>query len=253
MPIVAQPSNPGKRPFLMFGIGRNAALKINTETVWDVGGLFPWNETWDLGVSSVRIVRNNAADSVAGEGIGSVRLQGLNADGVTKTVIVTLTDTTTNVAGQWKFVQEIAGFSAGDLHVSAGQIDVMYGATTLTITRLDTGMGRSMNGFFEVPQNCEGWLERIYCSVLTGDNATFEVVVRNAFTNVENMIFQFNCDGGHVDIINTFEPLNILLEGNRVEMRAVSSNASGTETFSFVQGKLFHSSIRFQSDLGTPA
>jgi len=154
--------------------GINEDIDAGTEDVCDVGGTYTGQPVLPTqAAEALNIVSSSANDAAAGTGQRTLRIEGLNADGVYTEETVTLTGTTPVVTtSTWVRVLRSFGLTAGSGAVNAGAITIKHNVTTANVFAvIKAGRAQALLAAVTVPASKTGritsWTAQVY-----GLNAT---------------------------------------------------------------------------------
>jgi len=131
---------------VVFLSGKNPQVDAATvpETIWNVGGLYPWS-AWNGGGKTLYVASTSASDTYF------VQLSGLDANYNQITETLTLQGTT-HVATTQDFYRLNSAIYLDGSASNIGNIEVHIGSTTGTIVaRIDAGQGNSSMSIYTVP------------------------------------------------------------------------------------------------------
>ncbi|MCP3937768.1 MAG: hypothetical protein GY708_20645 [Actinomycetia bacterium] len=190
----------GRKPgwSIVSKFGQNSDIDTaNPEDIWHGGGEYTGQP---VGASTVDVAETcelfsaEAADSAAGTGARTVRLQGLDENGDPQSEDVTL-DGTTPVAtvGLWYRVNRLFVLTAGSGEVNAGIITVRHTSTTANVfAQVPAEHGQTLIAATTIPAGHTGYLRRYSASMFDNTN------------NRARMAFWSRPMGGAVRIQRTF-------------------------------------------------
>lgn len=229
-----------RRPIARTVFAHNPSVGNGTETVWGVGGQFPWTTTWDNGVSNnVTIKSDDAEDNGAGTGIRTVCVFGQGGDGREKFTDVTLSGTTSvTLGGTWSFISIMQTVGFGSTGAAVGNVTMHYDDAAV-IRSIVAGDNRSEGAAGRVPAGMEGFIYRFVVFVATGDTATVTLRVRKAggpwitlmHPRIQGAVVIFQEAGN--------EPFFRLDSLEDVEICATSDNASGADVSVLIHFKFY--------------
>ncbi len=144
--------------------GRNLDLDAAVpETIWDKGGSY----VWPSGSEKVKVVSSSVADTAAGTGLRTIRIDGLDANWDLQSETITLNGTTP-VEGDLDFLRVFKqkGLTAGSGGTNAGIITCSGVISSLVFGAMVVGMGNSQLGLYSVPRLTTMELDHIFCTSL---------------------------------------------------------------------------------------
>lgn len=129
--------------------GRNPNVgSFAIETVWEVGGLYPWPER----AERLELVSDSNRDRENGRGARYVQISGLNRryEEIQETVTM---DGTNPTSTQQRFfrLQRVQVLDAGRTRVNEGTIITRGRRTGDVLSQVTAGLGQSQLGIFTVP------------------------------------------------------------------------------------------------------
>lgn len=163
-------------PYMRAGVinGNNPAVSTTYEDVNDVGGTYPLLAA----PAACHVASSSAADTAAGTGARTVRIEGLDAAGAELTVDVALNGTTPVALGTFSHVWRVTCATFGSGALNAGDVTVSITAGAVALVRAVAGQGMSQNTVYRVPA---GFAFSISSFFLNADNGTNTVHWRFCF------------------------------------------------------------------------
>lgn len=152
--------------------GRNDAVSAARETVWVVGGAYPWSTWATPGVLSI------ASDDALDVGV-QVTLEGLDAAGspVSEVLVTDASDGTVPVVGTVTFGRLNSAFVSNGVNMQAGaEITVSRGATA--VAAIGAGPQRDLAAVYSVPVGFTAEVLGVRWSTSKGDEVTCIVRTR---------------------------------------------------------------------------
>jgi hypothetical protein len=207
--------------------GHNLAVGTSEESIWTAGGLFPWDTTWDLGPSVITLASDSASDDAAGIGARVVMVTGQGADGIQKTVSVTMSGTFTQSIGTWSMIYRMIVDDVGDSDTNVGTIQCSYG--TWTVAEIAPTDGQTEMAVYRVPMDQKGYLRRVFASGHGTDRADIALYTREAIGKAWRLRVHFHAGGGAVTQNKIPKGLIYLDPGTWIDLRALGTNSSGSE------------------------
>jgi hypothetical protein len=180
-----------------FGANRVVDTGTVPETVWEVGGLYPYQSTPQLlevfgGV--------NDDEDAAGTGAWTVEVQGLDANwepqtatvvmnGVTPVAIPTLT---------WLRIFRAKVLTAGSTHSNVGAITIRIAGAGATLAQIIATLGQTTMATYTVPAGRTAFVKSFTLSVLfgTGGGGQADVALFVRDNAVANAAFQIKSECG---------------------------------------------------------
>jgi len=190
--------------------GENPAVGTSLESVWDAGGLYPW-DTFAVGGDNLSIVSTLAADSLTGTGARTIRVTGFDASGLELHEDMDM-DGVTPVITTNKFTRvfRVVVTTAGTGKTTAGTITASIGATV--VAQVINGNNQTLMALMGIPSNRTGFL--LFGKASVGKGKTL------------NGRFYMRPVGGVFNVQHTFE----VYQGSyEYPFRAVPMIPSGTD------------------------
>lgn len=183
---------------LVLKFGRNPDIDASVEeTVWEGGGLYPFDTT----AQSLEILSSNAADAAAGTGARTMTVIGLDANYVYKSEVVTLNGTNAvALTGTWIRVHRCSVATAGTGEVNAGTITIRIAGGGATRLVVGVGNGQTLMAVYTIPANTTGYVLRYYGSANAQTTAYVDVkLFTRSSTGVINLKHQQATASGFFD------------------------------------------------------
>lgn len=136
--------------------GRNAAVALNTlEDVWSGSSAYAFPTTARVHA----IVSASANDTAAGTGLRTVLVEGIGADYLPLSEVVTLNGTTSvNTTGSYLRINLLKGLTAGTGTKNAGAITATAATDSTVSARIEAGMNRSESTVFTIASGRTAYL-----------------------------------------------------------------------------------------------
>ena len=214
-------------------IGQNPSVGTSFEDIWDVGGDFVYptsGETWE-------VVSDNAADTSAGTGARIVLISGLDDSFVEQTETVTMNGTTpvVTVRTDWFRINNVFVISSGSGQVNAGTIDIRISGGGTIRSRIRSGRGRTLNGFFTVPAGKTLFGEQL--QVIVPKNQDIIMQCRTLIFGTNTFVLGAPLPLYQNNTITTFKALPTLPEKTDLRFTASSKNETSSVQI-FVESKI---------------
>ncbi|MCP4598974.1 MAG: hypothetical protein GY847_00260 [Proteobacteria bacterium] len=160
--------------------GFNPDVGATRETVWDGGGLYPWNES----AQALTISSDDPADTLLGTGARTATVIGLDSNYAEYSITVELSGTTpVDVVANGMRVSRVkvdtagsGGANAGELYVGFGAVSSGVPASTLAIIR--PGYNQTQMALYTVPAGKVVFLGDYYNNTGKGKDAVVETYIR---------------------------------------------------------------------------
>ncbi len=155
--------------------GHNAAVGTSYETIWIVGGLYPWGswKAWDDATGSVVTLKSTDAADTSVE----VAWEGLGADGelVSGTTTTDAVDGTTGVAVATNLnrLHRAYRVTAG---TSTGSLQLTVGGTV--IAQIETDLAATQLGLYTVPAGYTAYLQSLDIAVDDNSDGLIQLMTR---------------------------------------------------------------------------
>lgn len=201
------------------GFGLNSDVSTVMETIWTVGGQYVYPSI----ALTMSLVSSSAADAASGTGMRTLLLEGLDANRVAISEIVTLNGLTpVTTTKQYLRLNNATGLTAGSGDTNAGTITISNGGTTYSAIQI--GDVRSQNAFYSAPAN-----SAIYASALNFSTAQGKAAEISTWIRPQNGIF---FRAGATYMFQTATQIDLLPpvkapRGSDVEIRGLAT-AAGT-------------------------
>ena len=143
---IARGAIPGAAP--IFLTSNNPVVTVTPETIWKVGGTYPWpNYSTTLSISST-----DADDNIAGTGARLLFIDGLDINYAQISEVVILNGTTSvNTTQDFYRINDAIIISAGSSWSNEGEIDILHNGTI--VSRISELEGESHQAVYTVPAN----------------------------------------------------------------------------------------------------
>lgn len=139
--------------------GSNSSVGTSMETVWDGGGLYPWDEFDNAG--TVTITSSSSQDDVSGNGARQIKIEGLDNDynNISDTLDTNGTGNTTSSL-EFKRIFRAYVVSSGSSDTNVGTISVNRNGTTVAQIRVEggQGLGQTFMSTYTVPVGYTAYL-----------------------------------------------------------------------------------------------
>ena len=168
-------------------LGARAGLDIHTkfgrnpsvappEDIWHGGGTYTGHPDHDADPETLTISSANAADTAAGTGIRTLRLEGLDADWAGQSDVVTLDGTTpVTTTTTWHRMYRAYGVTAGSALSNVGDITVRHTTTTSNVFAvIPAGFGQTQIAAYTLPAHSRGLVVRVKVGVSNSQVSTQE-------------------------------------------------------------------------------
>jgi hypothetical protein len=143
---IARGAIPGAAPVFM--TANNGAVGSTAETIWNVGGLYPWPTT---GVQ-LSFVSDDADDTLGGTGANIVLVEGLDINYDIILEAVTMNGTTpVNTTQDFYRINNVIVINAGTTETNEGTIDITHNGNI--VSRITAGEGQDQQAVYSVPAN----------------------------------------------------------------------------------------------------
>ena len=169
--------------FHVIKFGENLDIDGSMESVWDVGGLYPWSSFASAGTvvlsSSDTEDDEDKGGGVAGTGAHKVVIEGLdsNYNLVTDTLITNGTSTRTSTV---EFLRIFRAYvtEAGTTGTNEGTLTITKGGTTVAQIKTAgsptaTGLGQTFMSVYTVPAGYTGYIYQFNASTAKADGDVF--------------------------------------------------------------------------------
>lgn len=212
----------GDKALVVHKFGFNPAIVDALETIWDSGGLYPWQTS----ASIVSLVSTSADDAFGGAGAQTIKLYGLDADWNMQDEVVELdglTPVTTTKEYLRLFRMTIPPLDSGPGQSDAqGTITASQGGTTRA--QIINGNNQTLMAIYSIPAGYTGLLVHGSTGVGSGKEATVKYFVRplNGVFNLGYLVQLFENNEQRPFII----PQRVN-EKTDIDLRAIST-AAGT-------------------------
>ncbi len=176
---IARGEKPGVSAINKFG--SNPACSTSWETVWDQGGLYPWDTGWSAGSAVMSVSSTSLEDASTGLGAKTIQLQGLSSDMLLQYEMITMNGATPVAStSKYKRLFRMKVVTAGTKCGNVGTIDVKTATSTgVTVGHLAAASTTSYMEFnqtqmalYTIPAGKIGYLTQI--------NASLSQINRNA-------------------------------------------------------------------------
>ena len=220
---VAKGNVPGHSKVSKFG--ENNSVGNTLETIWDVGGLYPWGVIDAAMPTVVDVVSTLAADTLLGTGAQTVQIEGLDENWEEQEDIIEMNGTTiVTTTTQWRRVHRMAVLTAGTGGGAAGNITTQIGATV--ISQITNGNNQTLQGTFTVPAGKTAYVVygKTSCGKAADAKVKFFVRQQGGVFNVQHAanLYQNSYDYPFAAVPN-------MPEMTDMDTRAITSNPSGFE------------------------
>jgi len=205
--------------------GNNPAVGTSIETIWDGGGLYPF-QTSALAMS---VVSTDANDDIAGTGARTIIVQGLdsNYDEVEETVELDgITPVTT--VNQYLRVFRAKVLTAGSGGTQAGDIIISNGGTTYA--QMLNGNNQTLMAVYTVPRNYTAFMMYGKATSEKGKGATIKHYIRPV-GGVFNISHYAHVYEGNYDY--PFRAIPRIPEKSDIDVRAFSDVADTNVSAAF--------------------
>ena len=218
--------------------GSNPAIGTSEEGVWDSGGAYPWLGTWDAnpGVAQV-ITSTNATDAEGANGMESIHVFGLDENGHPQSEIVTMSGTfTVTTVGLYNMIYRMHGEGVGlngDTS-NAGTISLRPAGGSFTAAIIRPLQGQTQMAMYTIPAGMVGVLNSVYGTSEQSTVNTVQFILRARDGGIGSCWrTRFQIGGGAGRVVERRFPLPIVTfpAGTQIELRAVTTNASGSGVF----------------------
>lgn len=171
---------PGVSSISKFGSNDDVDTGTTPEDIWQQGG------TWvgDTTAQTHDVVSTSAADTAAGTGARTVRIDGLDANWDPVSEVVTL-DGTTPVVTTLSFIRVycMVVLTAGSGGTNAGDITTTSTTSGNAGLQVTAGTGRTKHAIVSIPRGCTGYLEEATVALVrattpSGAMAQVDLMVR---------------------------------------------------------------------------
>ena len=184
------------------------------EDIWREGG----NWVPPTVAQLMTVVSNNAADTSAGTGARTIRIEGLDSNWDFQTEDVTLNGTTAvDTTNTWHRVFRAYVLTAGSGEVNAGYISVEAKTDVTTQAGIDSGRGQTEQAIYTIPAGKTGYLVRYYSSIRrnspSGAQIDLDVKMRVDASQADAPVLVKHSNGVAIDGQN---PYNHKFEGGIV-------------------------------------
>ena len=163
----------GLSGFRKFGANQDIDTGTTPETIWNVGGLYPWND--QTTTFQAEVVSTSANDAAAGTGSRTIRVIGLAGDDwlqVTEDVTMNGTTPVTTVRTDWRRIDRMVGLTAGSLGLNDGDISASATGGGDTYAQMGAGFGQTQLCAMTIPGDRVGLLMGWEASILQAGNGT---------------------------------------------------------------------------------
>lgn len=155
------------------GFGLNSDVSTVIETIWTVGAQY----VYPASALTMSVVSSSAADAAAGTGMRTFLLEGLDADRVAISEVITLNGlTAVTTTKQYLRINNATGLTAGSGGTNAGTITISNAGTTYSAIQI--GDGRSQNAFYSAPSSSAIYVTGLNFSTAQGKAAEISTWVR---------------------------------------------------------------------------
>lgn len=159
--------------------GRNADVDAASaaEDIWDNGGTYTGFPT--AAGETVNVLSSSAADAAAGTGLRTLRIVGLDANGVDQAETITMngTNAVTSV-GVYTRVNLAYGLTGGSGATNAGTITVRHTTTSANVfSVIPVGAGKSQVCAYTVPADKRGLVTRLRAAATNNQASAQEVTL----------------------------------------------------------------------------
>jgi hypothetical protein len=160
----------------------NADVGTTFEPIWDQGGAYTFPASTGVQLS---VASSSAADTGAGTGVQTVRVEGVDVNGEFFSEDITLTGTTevplTNtsviaVNRMYALTVGTGGVNAGDIYVGDGVFTV--GVPAEKFLKIKVGNGQTLHGIYTVPKDKAAYLLGWEISAARNGTADTDVRIR---------------------------------------------------------------------------
>ncbi len=148
-----------------FGSNRDIDSGSVPESIWSVGGLYPWQDT----AVSLEVVSDDAADDGAplGTGAQTVTVQGLDENFEPKEETITMNGTTAvNLAGSWLRVFRAWVETAGSVKTNVGTISIQVQGAGAKQAAIEPDLGQTTMAIYTIPAGVTGFFTEVRSGVL---------------------------------------------------------------------------------------
>lgn len=158
---------------LMLKFGRNPDIDTTEETIWEGGGIYPFQSS----AVSLEILSASADDASAGTGARTVTLIGLDANHAEQTQTITLNGTNAvAITGTWLRVHRCSVTTAGTGNVNAGLLTVRIAGGGTTLLVIGAGNGQTLMAVYTIPAGYTGYMLAYYASANASPTAPYSDV-----------------------------------------------------------------------------
>ncbi len=162
---------PGMGSFFASGI--NPLVRADWETVWPIGGLYPWPQV----AATIDIVSDNAADTLAGTGAKQVRIDGLDFNWASVNEVVDMNGTTpVQTTNQYIRVNRIRVVQAGSNEANVGTISADHFVEG-TLQTIEPQYNSSRAAIFSIPAGFNAGLLSYYISLFASSQVSLAEAV----------------------------------------------------------------------------
>lgn len=195
----------------------NSTVGASLESIWTRGGIFPWQQI----AATCSVVSTLAADTSAGAGARTVRIEGLDENHIEQSVDVTMAGTTPVITtgSLWTHIYRAYVITAGALEGASGTITFTNTNSTDVVAEILNGYNQTLMSQYTIPAGKTGYLMMGKISADQGKDARFEMYIR-PFGEVFRVAFV-----GYVFQNNfeyTFQHPLAIPEKTDIDIRAIS-------------------------------
>lgn len=221
-----------------FGANRSVDTTSLPETVWETGGLYPYQSS----AQSLEVLGGANDVLTTGAGAWTVEVQGLDANWTLQTDTVSMNGVTpVAVAGTWLRVFRAKVVTAGSTNSNVNDIVIRIASGGTTLATILATLGQSTMALYTVPAGKTAYLSTFSVGVMfgTGGGAQGDVALFARDNAVANAAFQIKSETGGRGGVSTRQfvtPLRFT-EKTDIESRVldVSGNAASiTSEFDLV-------------------
>jgi len=204
----------------------HAPIGTTYQLLWDCTTT---DYTWPTTALAMSIVSTDANDAVAGTGVRTVTVYGLDANWAEQTVTVTMNGLTpVAITGTWLRINKIIATTAGSNEGAVGTITVSNGGTTYSC--LVNGYNTSVAGYYTIPTGYYGLLLQGAASAEAGKSVELDFYAR-PFSQLFRLAH-------HVHLYQNFYQYNfkaiqVLPPKSDIILKAVSTAAGSEASASF--------------------
>lgn len=207
--------------------GRNADVGATPETVWSVGGLYPWPES----AEKLQISSSDVNDAEIGTGARTLQLRGLNGSYALQEEVVVLNGQAP-VETDLEYLRVFKAFiiNAGSTGWNQGIVSIKDNADVITLLSIEIGRNESLMATVTVPVGYRARIVSWYAATSSNKVVNAELYVRRFGQVFQCKTFVEINQNPYKDLWAFPEPV---LEKSDIDLRASTAGGGGAVSGGF--------------------